>query len=90
MIMVYPFASTVTDARKNNCLAGRNLLQCHDKRQSGFDRKEIQGYLDLYAFVLNPPSDKLEKVDILLNLVFQNPKILRYRDMYAANKGFSD
>ena len=57
---------------------------------SGFDRKEIQGYLDLYAFVLNPPSDKLEKVDILLNLVFQNPKILRYRDMYAANKGFSD
>ena len=55
---------------------------------SGFDRREIQGYLDLYAFVLNPPSDKLEKVDVLLNLVFQNPKILRYRDMYGENKRF--
>lgn len=56
---------------------------------SGFDRKEIQGYLDLYAFVLNPPAEKLEKVDRLLNLAFENPKILRYRDMYASNKGFS-
>lgn len=56
---------------------------------SGFDRKEIQGYLDLYAFVLNPPDEKLEKVERLLNLAFENPKILRYRDMYAANKSFN-
>ena len=56
---------------------------------SGFDRKELQGYLDLYAFVLNPPTEKLEKIDRLLNLAFENPKILLYRNMHSSNKGFS-
>ena len=55
---------------------------------SGFERGQIQSYLNLYAFVLNPPSDKLEKVEYLLNLAFQNPKLLRYRDMYAVNRAF--
>lgn len=55
---------------------------------SGFERSQIQSYLNLYAFVLNPPSDKLEKVEKLLNLAFENPKLLRYRDMYAVNRGF--
>ena len=55
---------------------------------SGFDRSQIQGYLNLYSFVLNPPSDRLEKVDKILNLVFQKPKLLRYRDRTTVNKGF--
>ena len=49
---------------------------------SGFDRSQIQDYLNLYSFILNPPFDKLEKVEILLNLVFQNPKLLRFRDQF--------
>ena len=56
---------------------------------SGFDRSEIQAYLNLYSFVLNPPYDKLEKVDYLLNLAFENPKLLRFRDMFGYNRGFS-
>jgi len=56
---------------------------------SGFDRSQIQSYLNLYAFVINPPSDKLEKVEVLLNLAFENPKLLRYRDMFCENRGFS-
>ena len=55
---------------------------------SGFERSELQGYLNLYAFVLNPPSDRLEKVDILLNLAFQNPRLLRFRNRHAANRNF--
>ena len=57
---------------------------------SGFSRSEIQSYLNLYAFVLNPPSDKLEKVDFLLNLAFTHPKLLRYRDRYDENRDFQD
>ncbi len=56
---------------------------------SGFDRSPIQSYLNPYAFVINPPSDKLEKVEVLLNLAFENPKLLRYRDMFCENRGFS-
>ena len=55
---------------------------------SGFNRAEIQGYLNLYSFVLNPPYDKLEKVEKLLDLAFQNPKLLRFRDRYTENRGF--
>ena len=52
---------------------------------SGFDRSQIQDYLNLYSFILNPPFDKLEKVDKLLNLVFENPKLLRYREQFNVN-----
>lgn len=55
---------------------------------SGFDRSEIQAYLNLYSFVLNPPYDKLEKVEKLLNLAFENPKLLRYRNKSTVNKDF--
>ena len=55
---------------------------------SGFERSQIQSYLNLYSFVLNPPSEKLEKVEKLLNLAFEKPKLLRYRNMYTVNRGF--
>lgn len=56
---------------------------------SGFDRQEIQSYLNLYAFILNPPSDKLEKIEKLLNMAFNTPVILRYRDKYGVNRKIS-
>jgi len=52
---------------------------------SGFDRVDIQGYLDFFAFVTNPPKDLLEKVELIVKLAFQNPKTLRYRDFYGVN-----
>ena len=55
---------------------------------SGFNRDDIQGYLNLFAFVTNPPADKLEKVDLVINMAFKNPKSLRYRDFFGANAGF--
>ena len=54
----------------------------------GFRRSQVQSYLNLYSFILNPPSDKLEKVDKLLNLAFENPKLLRFRDRYTVNREF--
>lgn len=56
---------------------------------SGFDRSEIQSYLNLYAFVLNPPSNKLEKVDAILSIAFTTQKMLRYRNRYGENRNFS-
>ena len=55
---------------------------------SGFKRSDLQGYLNLFALVSNPPSDLLEKVEVVIKLAFQNPKSLRYRDFYAANSEF--
>jgi hypothetical protein len=52
---------------------------------SGFGRDDIQGYLDFFAFVTNPPDDMLKKVELVVKLAFQNPKTLRYRNFYGVN-----
>jgi transposase-like protein len=63
------------------------ILKAFLNAHSGFDRKYIQDYLNLFAFISNPPVDLLEKVDLIVNLGFQNPKLLRYRDFYPVNTG---
>lgn len=57
-----------------------SLLKMFLNAHSGFNRDELQGYLNLYSFVINPPIDYLEKVEKLIKLVFENPKLLRYRE----------
>jgi hypothetical protein len=51
----------------------------------GFMRDGLRGYLNLFSFVTNPPDEMLEKVELVINLAFQNPKTLRYRDFYGLN-----
>ena len=40
----------------------------------------------LYAFVINPPFEYLEKVEQIIESAFSNPKSLRYRDQFAKSK----
>lgn len=57
----------------------KDFLNAH----SSFNRDNIQGYLDVFTFTMNPPCGYLEKVDELLNLTFSVRKTLRYRDFYS-------
>lgn len=59
----------------------KKFLNAH----GGFIRDDLQHYLNLFAFVSNPPVDLLEKVALVVDLAFQNPKLLRYRDFYAGD-----
>jgi transposase-like protein len=59
----------------------KKFLNAH----SGFNRDSLQDYLNLYAFVRNPPYEMLEKVDIIVNLAFEKPKLLRYREQFPLN-----
>ena len=59
-----------------------NLLKMFLNAHSGFNRDELQGYLNLYSFVINEPEEHLEKVEKIINLVFENSKSLRYRDQF--------
>lgn len=55
----------------------KRFLRAHP----GFNRDDIQDYLNFFSFIASRPEEEtLEKVKILLELVFDNPKILRYRD----------
>lgn len=49
---------------------------------SGFDRDELQNYLNLFCFIMNPPEDPLEKVEIIMNFAFQKRKKLKYRQKF--------
>ena len=62
----------------------KKFLNAH----SGFNRDCLQGYLNLFTFVRNPPHEPLEKVARIVNLAFENPKSLRYREQFAVNTDF--
>lgn len=59
----------------------KHFLRAH----SGFNREDLQGFLDLFAYVMNPPEDRYVKVSNFLNLALTNHKILRYHDYYKAS-----
>ena len=58
----------------------KDFLNAHPS----FIREELPGYLNIFSFAMNPPHNKLEKMEALLNLAFQNRQIIRYRDFYKA------
>ena len=58
----------------------KKFLNAH----SGFLREELQGYLNLFAFITNPPIDLLQKVELVIKMAFENPKVLRYRDLFPS------
>lgn len=41
------------------------LLKYFLSARSGFDRDDIQGYLDLFSVAMNAPADKLEKAALV-------------------------
>ena len=57
----------------------KNFLRSHP----GFKREDLQGYLNLFCFIMNPPFNDLEKVDILMNLAIKCHKTLRYRQYFS-------
>jgi transposase-like protein len=72
---------------KNNPLDPVNRVHYQLKKflnaHSGFNRDELTGYMNLFSFVMNPPSDPLEKVAEIVKMAFENPKLLRYRDSFS-------
>ena len=60
-----------------------NLLRKFLDAHSGFNRDEINDYINLFLLSVNPPEEKLEKIDILLNLGFQTAISIKYRDYFA-------
>jgi len=64
------------------------ILKMFLNSHGGFIRDDIQGYLNLFALVSNPPDDMLDKVALVIDLAFQNPKTLRYRKFYRIDSGF--
>ena len=62
-----------------------NLLKFFLDSHSGFLRKHIQGYLDLFVFIMNPPYNKLKKAELFIDMAIRSKNTLRYREFYKTD-----
>lgn len=58
------------------------LLELFLNSHSGFDRARLEGYLDLFHVMMNPPDEKMEKAACVLDRAMRFPYTLRYREYY--------
>jgi transposase-like protein len=58
------------------------LLKLFLDSHSGFNRDDLDGYLDLFWIIMNPPANKMEKAALVLNRAMHVPKSLAYREFY--------
>lgn len=70
----------------NNALEPVNRLCCMVgfmlRDHSGFNRDDLQGYLDLLSVALNLPTEKLEKVAMVLDRAMCCHIALRFRNHF--------
>ena len=59
-----------------------DLLKKFLNSHSGFDRKNLQNYLNLYCFIYNCRKNRLEKVEEFLKLALNKNVSLKYRDLF--------
>ena len=69
------------DKINNQCDLLKKFLFAH----SGFNRDDLQNYLNFFCFMNSKPINRLEKVDILLNLALTTKVKLKYRDLFEIN-----
>lgn len=62
------------------------LLKQFLGRHSGFDRDDLDGWLNLFSVAMNPPTDKMKKAAFILDRAMGNPKTLRFRDFYSVKR----
>lgn len=66
------------------CFLLKGFLGSH----KGFDRSDLQGYLNVFHVISNPPHDKMEKAALVLDRAMLHPKTLRFRDFYSVKPQF--
>ncbi len=70
----------------HQCDLLRQFLNAH----SGFDRKDLQDYLNLYCFMNSGHKNRLEKVEELLCLALETNVMLKYRDLFEISASNQD
>ena len=63
-----------------------DLLKKFLNSHSGFDRENLQNYLNLYCFIYNCRKNRLEKVEEFLKLALNKKVSLKYRDLFDAKE----
>lgn len=51
------------------------------RAHGGFNRDNLQGFMNLISFILNDPKDRYEKADLFINMALSLPKRVKYREV---------
>ena len=65
----------------HQCDLIRQFLNTH----SGFDREDLQDYLNLYCFMNSKPRNKLDKVNQFIEMALKSKVSLSYRELFDNN-----
>ena len=53
------------------------------RAHGGYNRDNLQSWMNLISFILNDPKDRYEKVDIFIIMALNAPLMVRYRDVMS-------
>lgn len=53
------------------------------KAHGGYNRDDLQGWMNLIWFILSKPDDRYEKIDKFINLALCAPKKVKFRDVMS-------
>lgn len=56
------------------------LLKTFMRAHGGYDRDNLQDWMNLFWFIMNGPKDKYEKVRLFIELAISSPKRVKFRD----------
>ena len=51
------------------------------KAHGGYNRDNLQDFMNLISFILNEPYDRYKKADLFINMALQSPRKVKYRDV---------
>ena len=53
------------------------------RAHGGYNRDNLQGFMNLISFILNDPKDRYKKIDLFINMALNEPVMVRYRDVMS-------
>jgi hypothetical protein len=72
---------------KDNPLDPINEIHSLSKRfmkaHGGYNRDNLQDWMNLIAFLLSEPKDRYEKIDLFINMALNSPQVAKYRDVMS-------
>ena len=53
------------------------------KAHGGYNRENLQDWMNLIAFLLSAPRDRYEKIDLFINMALNSTRVVKYRDVMS-------
>jgi len=60
-----------------------SLVKRFMKAHGGYDRENLQDWMNLVAFLLSDPRDRYEKIDLFINMALNSTQVVKYRDVMS-------